>query len=197
MKRVSLMCMLGCLAASGSYAQDGKWMLRTRALYIAPQESSTVSIGGKVDLSTRVVPEVDVSYFFTPNIAAELIAATTKHYVKKQGTDLGNVWLLPPTLTLQYHLTQLPYVKPYVGAGINYTHFYNADAGVLDTVRYKDSIGPALQVGVDVPVKDHWYLNFDVKKIWINTDVKFNHGAVTADVDIDPWVVGAGIGYRF
>ncbi len=198
----SLMCLsifTALLAGQPAKAEDaGKWLVRLRALDVVPQESSDVSIGGKVGLSSNVVPEVDVSYFFTPNLALELIAATTKHNVKLKGSaDLGDVWLLPPTLTLQYHFTQSDLVKPYVGAGINYTHFYNADPGALDSAHYSDSFGSVLQAGFDIPIKNNWYFNMDVKKIWLSTDVSFNRGAVTANVDIDPWIFGTGFGYRF
>ncbi len=204
MKRISLLCGSALLAVigftnSGFAAENNeKWLIRVRSIYVAPSESSNVSIGGKANVDNKVVPEVDVSYFFTSNIALELIAATSKHNVKlNHGTNLGDVWLLPPTLMLQYHFTDVKYVKPYVGAGVNYTHFYNSNAGDLNSVHYKDSLGGALQAGVDVPIKNNWYFNFDVKKIWINSDVKFNDGAVRASVDINPWVVGTGIGYRF
>lgn len=185
--------------ASNSFANnESKWMVRARAIAVVPQEDSTVSIGGKAKIDNNVVPEVDVSYFFTPNIAAELIAATTRHQVKLDGTtDLGKVWLLPPTLTLQYHFTQFDFAKPYVGAGVNYTHFYAATSGALSSAHYNDSFGPALQAGVDIPIRNNWYFNVDVKKIWINSDVKFNAGAVRANVDVNPWVIGTGIGYRF
>ena len=53
--------------------------------------------------------------------------------------------------------------------------------------------------GADFRLDDHWALNLDVRKIWINTDVKVRAGATTlgADVDIDPWVVSTAIAYRF
>ena len=81
---------------------------------------------------------------------------------------------------------------------MNYTVFFGADEGAsVTSVDYDNSFGPALQAGVDYALDDNWMLNLDVKKIWINTDVKFNGGAIAADVDINPWVVGAGVGYRF
>jgi outer membrane protein len=144
------------------------------------------------------VPELDLTYFFTPNIAAELIAAITPHDVStSSGVDAGSSWLLPPTLTLQYHFTQFDSFKPYIGAGVNYTHFFNEDAGALNSVKYDDSFGPAFQAGVDVPIHDNWYFNLDVKKVFISTTAKFSPSGVRADVDIDPWLIGAGVGYRF
>lgn len=185
-------------ADTQSAKYDGKWMIRARAVGVLPDENSHLNIGGTVDVDNSVVPEVDFTYFFTPNIAAELIAAVTPHDVKTNGgVDAGSAWLLPPTLTLQYHYTGLEGVKPYIGAGINYTHFFNEDAGDLHSVKYDDSFGAAFQAGVDVPIGDNWYANLDVKKVYISTTAKFSPSGVRADVDIDPWLVGAGFGYRF
>lgn len=202
---VSLACVQPALAAEKAVASsDGKWMVRARALGVIPQEDSSISpIGGKANVDNSVVPEFDVTYFFTPNVSAELIAAVTPHDVNVTGSaaganvDVGSAWLLPPTLTLQYHFTQLGSIKPYVGAGINYTHFFGEDSGALASVDYKDSFGGALQAGVDIPMKDNWYANIDVKKVYIDTTAKFNGGAIKADVDIDPVLVGVGVGYRF
>lgn len=198
-------CSHSALAAAS--ADSGKWMIRARALGVVPQEDSSVNVSGTIQGEAKVdnslVPEVDFTYFFTPNIAAELIAAVTPHDVKAVGSaaganvDVGHAWLLPPTLTLQYHCTRWSSAKPYIGAGVNYTHFFSEDAGSLSTVSYDDSFGGALQAGVDIPIKDNWYFNVDVKKVWINTTAKFNGGSVRADVDINPWLVGVGFGYRF
>lgn len=185
---------LACHAAS----ESGDFMIRARALGVIPQEDSSLSIGGSVNVDNSVVPELDVTYFFTPNVAVELIAAVTPHDVETNtGIDAGSAWLLPPTLTLQYHFTQLENIKPYLGAGINYTHFFNEDAGVLNSVNYDDSFGAALQAGFDIPIQDNWYFNLDVKKVFISTTATFSPTGIRADVDIDPWLVGVGIGYRF
>ena len=184
----------------------GDFMIRGRAISVIPSEDANITgavTGSQIDIDTAVVPEVDFSYFVTDNIAFELIAAITPHDVNTATSsagalDLGDVWLLPPTLTAQYHFNDFGAFKPYVGAGINYTHFFSADKGTSVTnVSYGDSFGPALQAGVDYMLDEHWMLNVDVKKIWINTDVKFNSGAIRADVDINPWVVGVGFGYKF
>ena len=146
------------------------------------------------------MPEVDFTWFVTDNIALELIAATTRHDVSHNiAGSLGKVSLLPPTLTLQYHFMPKERLSPYIGAGINYTIFYNEDApgGAVTSIDYDDSFGWALQAGVDYAVSDNWYVNADIKKIFLSTDVSINGGAITADVDLDPWIVGFGVGYKF
>ncbi len=197
--------------AMDAAAQDGKTagdiMLRGRIIGLLPDESSDVTvIGGKVDASNEWTGELDVSYFFTDNIAAELIAATTKHDMAVKGSssgnvDLGDVWLLPPTLTLQYHFMPKGVFSPYVGAGLTYAVFYNQDkAAGLRSVKYDNAWGYALQAGFDYSLGGNWYFNADVKKIFLNTDVTVttNTGTVVhADTDLDPWVVGIGVGYKF
>ena len=118
-------------------ASKSPWLIRARALWIKPEASSPVLpfLGGNVtDISSTVVPELDFSYFFTNHIAAELILATNRHHVIANNTvlgtvDLGKVSLLPPTLTLQYHFIPESTFSPYVGAGVNYTFFYNVNQG--------------------------------------------------------------------
>ena len=186
--------------------EKGSFMVRVRALGVFPESHGSITpIGGHAKAKSVAVPELDFTYFFTDNIAAELILATSRHRVKAKGTDLGDVdvgkvSLLPPTLTLQYHVTQLEKVvrlKPYFGVGINYTHFYNAKPGALSNVHYKDSWGPALQVGFDVPITQHLYFNFDVKKVWVRTKAKFNNGTIVAKPHLDPWFIGTGLVVRF
>jgi outer membrane protein len=178
--------------------------VRLRGIGVVPTERGAIkeANGGSTGLSATLgndyVPEVDVSYFVTPNIALELIAATTKHDVgASDGTNLGSIRLLPPTLTLQYHFAPTARFSPYIGAGLNYTFFYNEKSGDVDSVKYDDNIGYALQAGIDYAIVGAWSLNIDVKKLWLSTDVKVNGGALKADVDINPWIFGVGVGYRF
>lgn len=198
-------------AAMDATAQDGKTagdiMVRGRVIGLLPDESSTVTvIGGKVDASNEWTGEVDFSYFLTDNIAAELIAATTKHDMAVKGSssgnvDLGDVWLLPPTLTLQYHFMPKSAFSPYLGAGVTYALFYNKDvAAGLRNVKYENAWGYAFQAGFDYSLGNNWYFNADVKKIFLNTDVTVTTNAgtvINADTDLDPWVVGVGFGYKF
>ncbi|KAA0685454.1 OmpW family protein [Azospirillum sp. YIM DDC1] len=212
--------------SSPSLAQDfkgksaGDILVRARALAVIPQENGDLIGGGpfggsnigSVDIENDYIPELDVSYFITDNIALELIAGTTRHKVSGSlitgnDIDVGKVSLLPPTLTAQYHFFTKERVSPYVGAGINYTWFYdetaarstNADGFTTNTVDYKNRFGWALQAGVDVALTGNWSLNLDVKKIFLKTDVTANVSGVpvTSDVKIDPWLIGIGVGYRF
>ncbi|HCR94420.1 MAG TPA: OmpW family protein [Oceanicaulis sp.] len=193
------------MTAPAALAEKGDWQFRVRAITVQPDEGADIqTIGGDVDIDTSVVPEFDISYFFTDNIAAELILGVTPHDVMAVDTavgdlDLGDVTLLPPTLTLQYHFNPAGKVRPYLGAGVNYTTFFNEDlpnGSALSTIDYDDSFGLAAQAGLDYALENGWLVNFDVKYIDINTDVLID-GAISADVDIDPVIFGIGIGRTF
>lgn len=213
-KRVLLISLIGLAGFStASFASldmsnifNSNWLVRIRAISVIPVASSSAitTIGGTVNVTSQAVPELDISYFFTKNIAAELILATSKHDATAVNTalgtvNLGSVYALPPTLTAQYHFAPDAAVDPYLGVGINYTHFYNVKTGpVASSIKYKDSFGPAVQAGVDVHLNKHWCLNADFKKIIIRSDVDVVAGGATlkTKVDIDPVVIGFGVGYH-
>jgi outer membrane protein len=175
---------------------------------VLPDESADISvIGGDVNISEEYVPSLQLEYFFTKNISAELLCCIAQHDVGAVQTvlgpvNLGQVTHFPPTVTLKYRWTDLGRVEPYVGAGVNYTHFFNEKlpaGGPVTSISYDDSFGAALQAGADIRIDDHWAVNLDVRKIWINTDVTIHAGPtrIDADVDINPWVTTIGVGYRF
>lgn len=218
MKKLFITALIACFACISVNAQDqeqttekgnefSRLQLRIRALAVVPNESATIEvIGGDVNISNAYIPELDITYFFTENIAAELILGTSKHDVGAVSTavgnlDLGSVRLLPPTLTAQYHFSSET-VRPYIGAGINYTMFYDVDSGpIADAVDYDNSIGFAVQLGFDFDITDRWFLNIDAKYLWLNTDVTVNAisalgATVGAEVDINPFIAGFGVGYK-
>ncbi len=175
--------------------------IRARAIGVLPDVSSTVNAGGEVDAGDAFAPEVDLSYFISDEFAVEVIAATTQHSLEHNALgDLGNTWILPPTVTLQYHPMRNEKFSPYVGAGINYSYFYGENSakgnGITD-IDIEGGFGYALQVGADYWIDEHWGLNADVKKLYLNVDAKANNGTVRADIDLDPWIVGVGVSYRF
>ncbi|MCO6186436.1 OmpW family protein [Rhizobium sp. L1K21] len=183
------------------------WMVRVRGLGVITRDSGNVDgvAGSNLSYSDSVIPELDISYFFNENFAAELILGTTFAKVNGSGTiaglgKLGQTWLLPPTLTLQYHFTNFGNFKPYVGAGINYSIFYNQKASSANYLHIDNTFGAALQVGFDYMVDNHWGINFDVKKIFLRAKYQANVtgvGNVTGTAKLDPWLIGGGITYRF
>lgn len=196
MKKTLLAVAALCALTSGAaFAQqaEGPWMVRARAVNLDSANKDSTGLG--LSINDKTIPEVDVTYFFNKNIAAELILTVPqKHTLYAGGTAIGSLKHLPPTLTVQYHF-DLGGFKPYVGAGVNYTRFssVNLPAGVdID----RNSFGPALQAGVDIPLSKNLYLNFDVKKVYIKTDVSAA-GVKAGTFKVDPVLVGVGLGWRF
>ena len=189
-------------AAPAIAAGDGKFQVRVRALAVIPDEDATIDVlPGGVEIDTAYVPEVDFTYLIDENWRLELIAAVARHDVQTEAAsgniDLGDVLLLPPTLTLQYHFMPEKQIHPYVGAGVNYTFFFENETAAVSDAEYDDSFGWALQAGLEFKIDEAWHANLDVKKIFLDTDVSLANGAINADVDIDPWIIGFGFGYRF
>lgn len=189
-----------------------RWQVRVRGVgVVTPDQSAKIGvIGGDVQISDTFIPELDFTYFFTEHFAAELILGTAKHDVKAINTvagdiDLGSAWLLPPTLTAQYHfyVSDKKIVKPYVGAGVNYTLFYNVKSGAVANVDYDNALGYAAQVGIDLNLTDKFFINVDAKRLFLKTDVTVDATnlvaglVVPAEVTIDPWLFGIGVGMRF
>ena len=188
--------------------EAGTFMIRARAIGVIPEDnsSSISAIGGHVSATAQAAPELDFSYFLTDNVALELIGATTRHEVRATGTavgnvDVGSVWALPPTLTLQYHFMPHSAFSPYIGAGVNVTFWYGESAANPPVTHFSvgNGIGPAIQAGIDYNFSGHWFANLDVKQIFLNTDAHVDALGTTvkAHTALDPLVVGMGIGYRF
>jgi outer membrane protein len=192
---------LTCAAAAPAFAGD--FVVRARALQLDPANQSTGTLETlNVTVSSKQIWEIDASYFFTPNIAVEVIATTPqKHtvYAANETVRLGTLRHLPPTVTAQYHFApENAAVRPYVGLGVNYTRFSatNLFYGGTKLDVEKNSWGLAYQIGADFPITKSVSFNVDFKKIDINTDVKLN-GTKLGTVKVDPVLFGIGIGYRF
>ena len=210
----------GLMAPTLSFAEKGDFVVRARATYIAPDESSKLNTttalfatDDKLTVDSNTIPEIDFSYYITKNIATELILAVgTRHDVNIEGTNnqkLGSVNLLPPTLTAQWHFNPDQTFDPYAGAGISYIRAMDNNLASTVGITNRATVaagtpihidrnmwGPALQAGIDVNLQDKWLVNLDVKKIWFSADV-FTGSTKIDSLDIDPWVVSFGIGKKF
>ncbi len=227
-KSVLVLAIAAVFAPMLAQAEAGDWVVRVRAANVSPNEDSklgktvnknvanVMSPGAELSVDSHTIPELDISYYITKNIAAELILATgSKHDVSIKGDAnatvgnqlLGSVDALPPTLTAQWHFNPDQMIDPYVGAGVNYTNFLdkklNIRQGALAGSKIKvdnDSWGYALQAGVDINLKDGWLINADVKYVTIDTTVKLKTASGWTKIDsldINPWVFGIGIGKKF
>ena len=212
-------CIVLATGLAGSFSAmaqqpEGNWMVRFRATNLDMKNSSDAGSGAltpallpsdAVKASDKTIPEVDISYFFTPNWAAELVLTIPqKHNVRiSQGPlteSIGSFKHLPPTLLMQYHFNPGGELRPYVGAGINYTAI--SSVRLRSTIAGADlqleskSIGAAFQVGADYKLQNNWFLNVDLKKIYIDTDIKVN-GNKSSHLNLDPLALSIGIGKRF
>ncbi|WP_250500509.1 OmpW family outer membrane protein [Caballeronia sp. GAWG1-5s-s] len=184
-------------AMTGIHAGDV--LVRLRAISIQPQVSAGGTLGSLgADVNNVIVPELDFTYMIRDQIGVELILATSRHQVTSNIGGLGGVGVLPPTVLLHYHFNHQGHVRPYVGAGLNYTYFYNdkLKAGDTPVSVKRSSFGPALQAGIDVDVAKNVFVNADVKKIWMRTSASAG-GADLGSLKIDPWVLGVGVGMKF
>lgn len=199
MKKILIAAAVGMLVAGSVAAQESPWLVRARAVNLQMDNKDSTGLG--LTVNDKTIPEVDVSYFFNKNVAAELVLTVPqKQHVYSNGTDLGTFKHLPPTLTAQYHFTNLNGYKPYVGAGLNFTQIsaekISAAGGTNNVTLSDKSVGAALQAGVDIPLTKQISFNFDVKKVYLKTKV-YVGGVDHGTLKLDPVLVGVGIGYRF
>lgn len=210
-----LMLAATTVASHAAFANDqGDLLVRGRIINVNPNDSSGAvsTIGGSgVTVDGKSTVELDFTYMVRPNIGLELILATTKHDIKGDGTisalgKVGETGVLPPTLTAQYHFAPKASIRPYAGLGINYTLFYGAKTsssldGALGStsISLDNSFGLAAQAGVDIDINKDWFMNLDLKYINISTTAHLDSTGTqrTVDVDINPWVLGIGIGKAF
>ncbi|PLZ03957.1 hypothetical protein CY652_03015 [Burkholderia sp. WAC0059] len=195
-------------AASGTSASPGvpnggiykgDWLVRLRAISIMPDVDSTGTLAAlNTSVNNAIVPELDFTYMVLDNIGVELILGTSRQQVTSSLGHLGGVGVLPPTLLLQYHFNHAGRVRPYIGAGVNYTLFYNngLEAEGQGVSINNHSFGPALQAGFDVQVARNLFVNVDLKKIWMHTDATLD-GQPIGRLNIDPWIFGVGVGMKF
>ncbi|ABM25528.1 OmpW family protein [Shewanella sp. W3-18-1] len=198
--------------ASVSAHQAGDIIVRAGAVVVAPNESSqdvvipSANLGEfKVNNNTQV--GLNFGYMLTDNIGVELLAATPfSHDVSLAGVGkIAETKHLPPTLVVQYYFGDAQSkLRPYIGAGVNYTKFFdnkftNDLGGDLTNLDMSDSWGLAAQVGLDYQVNKNWLVNGSVWYAKIDTDVEFKYkGApVKIETDIDPWVYMISVGYTF
>ena len=200
----------GAMAQSANdwqVARKGDWIVTGRITEVSSGADDSIFTGGgvdtglNVDVGHDVMPTLGFTYFLTDNISVEAILGATQPQIRARGggTDVAvhETWVLPPVVTLQYRPMPEARVSPYVGAGINYMLFFDGKDQNGFTVDLEDGFGYALQAGADIALTGPWTLNVDVKKVWFETEATINGGALTSDVNLDPWVVSVGFGRKF
>ena len=190
----------GLSMSAPAAAQGLPWLVRVRAVDLL--SANRDSTGLDLSINNKIIPELDVSYLFTPQWSMELVLTyPQRQTIRSGGVDIGSLRHLPPTLTGQYRFTSVGPFVPYLGAGLNYTRFSNvsfdpAVQAALQPSLSQNSFGFAGQAGFDYALTTNTVFNIDVKKVQIRTDVK-SAGTKVGEFKVDPWLIGVGIGYRF
>ncbi|MDX2202863.1 MAG: OmpW family outer membrane protein [Hyphomicrobiaceae bacterium] len=151
------------------------------------------------------LPTATLTYFFNPKLSAELFCCFAHVKVAGKngldGVDLANTWAFPPIVTLKYHFDKVGGIRPYVGAGVQYIHYFSSksDLAGYDSVSFKDSWGAVLQGGFDLELGRGWSVGLDAKYVWEKTDLTFTGGGntITTSHQLDPLLVTVNLGYRF
>lgn len=186
--------------------QAGDIILRAGVANVSPNDGSeqVANFGEfKVDKNTQL--GLNFTYMLSNNIGIELLASTPfSHDVALPGLgDIAELKHLPPTLMGQYYFGSGAF-RPYVGAGINMTLFFDEDFtndlnGALSDLDIDNSFGLAAQVGMDYQINQHWLMNASIWYLDITTDVDFrlNGDKVSIETNVDPWVYMLSFGYKF
>ena len=188
-----------------SMETDNPWMLRVRAVDLLWQNGqSNVVQADNVKATNQVIPEFDISYFFTKNISTELVLTYPQQVSITYGqgnASAGKINALPPSLLLQYHFTDLGAFIPYVGAGINYTIFGNRQnfPALGNGVQVdQSSVGFVAQIGGDYMLDKYWGLNIDLKYATMSTNVTaVSGGANLGKLTLNPFMPAVGVTYKF
>jgi len=199
LNRAVLASCVGALAFSyGAQAYEaGDVIARIGTHYIDPKSdnSDLVSVNGAWGATGSAV------YFVAPTLAIDLLLAVPyRHDIQlNSGGDVASTRHLPPTLSLAWYPDLSPTFKPYLGAGINYTMFFDEKTkGALSGTKLSldNSVGLALVAGLQVELNRGWGLTFDVRYLDIDTDARVD-GTSIGTVEVDPIAYGAAVSYRF
>jgi outer membrane protein len=176
----------------------------TRSLTAGAANLTGVASG---ETNDTVIPTLMLTYFLDKNWALELFCCFAQVNVDGEGalagTKLASTWIFPPILTAQYHFDGMGAFKPYVGAGVQWIHYFDEESNIGGTVDFDDSWGFALQVGTDIDLGGGWSLGLDAKKVWEDTKITWSGNTaglgdpIVAKHDLDPWFLTANLGYRF
>jgi len=195
---------LAPIAAQAQSSSENPWMVRVRAVDLLWANGQTGTVQAlDVKAKNQWIPEFDVSYFFTKNIAAELVLTWPQQVnINAGSTNIGKITALPPSLLAQYHFTDLGAFKPYVGAGVNYTIFGNRQnfPGYSSAALQVEpsSVGFVGQIGADYMLDKNWGLNVDLKYATIATNVQtVSNGANIGKLTLNPWMPAVGVTYKF
>jgi outer membrane protein len=186
------------LAASApAFSADSPWLVRLGVSKVVPTSDPGDIQPGTIDIDSDTGPTFNIAYFFTPNLAIDVLGGLPlQHDIKLNGSKVGDTKQLPPIVTLQWHFLPDAQVRPFVGVGLNYTYFYDEKLDNGAKLELSDSWGLAFQAGLDVALDDNWSVGGDVRYAKIDSNVKIA-GEKVGSVDVDPFVYSLNLAYRF
>lgn len=199
----------GSAQATAPVEAEGNWLFRVRAIkIITPDHARTTPFHADSDISNAYMIDFSLSYFVKPFFSLEFTPGLSRYSSHARNTpfgdiSLGHINVATPMLLGQFRPLQYfqvgPYhwASPYAGVGILFAHYFGEGSFGGAPLDYKDRFGPVLEIGGDFRIAPRWYANFEVKKVFLDTTLKGLNGALRSEIEINPWVVGFGIGYRF
>lgn len=201
-------------ASAGDYSGD--FMIKAGVSGVLPNsEFDGLNLNGGPFLAGDIaevddswVPSLTLTYFVNKNIGVELFCCFAQHGIEAKGAlaaagfgEIGETMIFPPILTLQYHFDPISGIKPYIGAGVQFIHFFDEGSEIGGDLEIDTAFGFSLQGGVDVELGGGWYAGADVRYTWLDTEATIRNvpgvGDLQTDFDLDPLIVSAHVGYRF
>ncbi|MBE1284863.1 MAG: outer membrane beta-barrel protein [Rhodobacteraceae bacterium] len=193
---LALSTALAALAAPAFAQSQGDWTVGVGIGNVNPKSNNGTLAGAPVSIDDNTQAIFTAEYFIRDNIGIEILAATPfKHDVTVQGVGSASVKHLPPTISVNYHFPTQTNWKPFIGAGLNYTTFFE-ESTTLGRLDLDDSWGIAVHAGTDYMISDNGAIRFDVRWIDISTDASLN-GTPIGTAEIDPVVIGLSYVHRF
>ncbi|MDP5215609.1 OmpW family outer membrane protein [Ruegeria sp. 2205SS24-7] len=188
---------MAAIAGPALAQSQGDWTVGVGVGYLDPKSDNGTVAGAELSVDSDTRPIFTAEYFIRDNLGIELLAATPfDHDLSLSGIGkIGSTKHLPPTLSLNYHFPTQSKFTPYVGAGLNYTIFFD-ESSPLGDLEIDNSWGISLQAGVDYQITDAGAVRLNVRWFDIDSDVKLD-GTKIGEAEIDPWLVGVSYVHRF